>query len=173
MTQGTVSTAPPLRIPEPAECPPYRIEPGTPVSTAEETRAVAMAFFEAGKHENIEEMDAMVAPDATMWFAGSGCIDRSKWGPAHNDPDRPKATFVRVEFKSLLVEGDKAVLEMLTERIWPGGAYLKYHSIHLWVSQGKIISLRQYSRDARPAKEAGPKAQPQSLRGMGGAGQPA
>jgi ketosteroid isomerase-like protein len=113
-----------------------------------------MKFYEAGKREDVEEMDATIAVDATMWFAGHGCVDRSKWGPAHSGRDRPTATFVRVELKSLLVEGDKAVLEMITEKIWPGGGYLKFHSIHLWVSQGKIVALRQYIVDANPPREA-------------------
>jgi ketosteroid isomerase-like protein len=155
MTASDPATRPD-RIPEPPECPLYGIEPGTPISTPEETRAAVMAFFEAGKRENVEEMDATMAPDATMWFAGYGCVDRSKWGPAHYTADRPKATFVRVELQSLLIEGDKAVLEMITERVSAGGSYLRYHSIHLWVSRGKIVSVRQYSVDARPAGEPGP-----------------
>jgi ketosteroid isomerase-like protein len=145
-----------VRIPEPPECPLYRIKSGTPVSTPEETRAAALAFYEAGRRENVEEMDATMAADATMWFAGFGCVDRSRWGPAHYTPDRPRPTFVRVEMKSLLIEGDRAILEMITEQAWPGGGYLKYHSIHLWVSGGKIVSVRQYSVDARPLSEAGP-----------------
>jgi hypothetical protein len=144
------------RIASPPECPPYRVKPGTPVSTPEETRAAAMAFVEAGKRGNVEEMDATMTPDATMWFAGFGCVDRSQWGPAHYAHDHGPPTFVRVELTSLLVEGDRAVLEMITEQAWPGGGYLKFHSIHLWVSQGKIVSLRQYSADARPLNDSGP-----------------
>jgi hypothetical protein len=147
----------PLRFSEPPDCAPYLLASGTPVSTPAETRAVALAFFAAGKRENVEEMDATIALDATMWFAGVGCIDRSKWGPAHYAADRPKATYVRVELKSLLIEGDRAVLEMLTERSWPGGGYLKFHSIHLWVSQGKIVSLRQYSVDVSRRPDFGPE----------------
>jgi hypothetical protein len=154
--KDAAAAQPSVRIPEPPECQPYRVEPGTPVSTPEQTRAVAMAYYDAGKRQNVEEMDAMMTADAAMWFAGFGCVDRSKWGPAHYDPNRPKSSFVRVELKSLLVEGDKAVLEMITEQAWPGGGYLKFHSIHLWVSQGKIVSLRQYSVDARPLNEVGP-----------------
>jgi hypothetical protein len=137
------------RIAEAVDCPPYEIKPGTPVATPDETRAAAMMFFEAGKRESVEEMDATMAADATMWFAGHGCVDRSQWGPAHYLQDRSKTTFVRIELKSLLVERDKAVLEMITEKTWQGGGYLKYHSIHLQVSEGKIVSVRQYSVDAK------------------------
>jgi hypothetical protein len=154
------ATAPPapasVRIQEPPDCPPYRVKPGTPISTPAQTRKVAMQFYAAGKRENVQEMDSTMTADASMWFAGYGCVDRSKWAAAHYSEDRPKSTFVRVELKSLLVEGDKAVLEMLTEQAWPGGGYLKFHSIHLWVSNGKIISVRQYSVDAKPVANAGP-----------------
>jgi ketosteroid isomerase-like protein len=156
---GGASAAPPpasVRIPQPPDCPPYQVKPGTPVSTAEQTRAVAMSYYAAGKRENVEEMDAIMTPDATIWFAGYGCADRSKWASAHYDKGRPKSTFVGVELKSLLVEGDEAVLEMVTEQAWPGGGYLKYHSIHVRVSNGKIVSLRQYSVDAKPLNVTGP-----------------
>jgi len=145
-----------VRIPEPPDCPPYPIKPGTPVSTTEQTRAVAMAYYDAGERQDVEEMDAVMTPDAAMWFAGFGCVDRSQWGPAHYDDSRPKSTFVRVEFVSLMAEGDRAVLEMITEQAWPGGGYLKFHSIHMQVSLGKIVSLRQYSCDARPLSETSP-----------------
>jgi ketosteroid isomerase-like protein len=153
---GTSAAPASVRIPEPPDCPAYRVKAGTPISTARQTRAVAMAYYAAGKRENVEEMDATMAPDATLWFAGYGCVDRSKWASSHYSQDRPKSTFVRVELKSLLVEGDKAVLEMITEQAWPGGGYLKFHSIHVWVSNGKIVSLRQYSVDAKPLNDAGP-----------------
>jgi hypothetical protein len=145
-----------VRIPEPPECPPYPVKPGTPVSTPEQTRAAAMAYFDAGHRQNVEAMDKTMVPDAHLWYAGFGCADRSKFVAGHYDPKRPKSTFVRVQFKSLLVEGDKAVLEMVTEQAWPGGGYLKFHSIHLWVSQGKIVSLRQYSVDAKPPTATSP-----------------
>jgi hypothetical protein len=115
-----------------------------------------MAFYSAGHRAQVEEMNATMAPDATMWFAGYGCVDRSKWVAAHDASGRPKSTFVRADLTSLMVEGDKAVLEMVTEQAWPGGGYLKYHSIHLWVSNGKIVSVRQYSVDAKPLNDVGP-----------------
>ena len=153
---NTDTTPASVRIPSPPECPPYPVAAGVAVSTPDETRAAAMAYFEAGKRQNVEEMDATMAPDATMWFAGFGCVDRSQFGPAHYAHSRPPSTFVRVELTDLVVEGDKAVIEMITEQAWPGGGYLKFHSIHLWVSQGKIVSVRQYSVDAQPLPENGP-----------------
>jgi hypothetical protein len=159
---GPVTLPPAVRIARPPDCAPYRIKPGTPVSTPEQTRAVAMSYYAAGKRENVEEMDAIMTLDATLWFAGYGCADRSKWASAHYDKGRPKSTFVGVELTSLLVEGDKAVLEMVTEQAWPGGGYLKYHSIHVWVSEGKIVSLRQYSVDAKPIGQSGPMGRAQT-----------
>jgi hypothetical protein len=156
VSKGTAGDPKSVRIPEPAECKPYPVKPGTPVSTPEETRAAAMAYFDAGYRHNVEEMDKTMVPDAHLWYAGFGCADRTKVIAGHYDSSRPKSTFVRVEFKSLLVEGDKAVLEMVTEQAWPGGGYLKFHSIHLWVSQGKIVSLRQYSVDAKPLTAKSP-----------------
>ncbi len=151
-----------VRIPEPPECAPYPDKAGTPASTTEETRKAAMAYFEAGKRQNVEEMDATMAPDATMWFAGTGCVDRSQFGPAHYNHNRPPSTFKRVEFKGLTVEGDRAVLEMITEQAWPGGGYLKFHSIHLRVSQGRIVDVRQYSVDARPLDAPNPMGRPRA-----------
>lgn len=136
---------PSVRIPEPPECPPYVIAPGTPVSTPEQTRAAVMAFVEAGKRHDVEEMDSTMAPDATQWFAGSGCVDRTQWGPAHYANPHPPSDFIRVELTGLVVEGDRAALQMITEQAWPGGGYLRFSSIHVRVSNGKIVELRQYS----------------------------
>jgi ketosteroid isomerase-like protein len=140
---------PAVRIPAPPECPPYKVKPGTPVSTAAETRALMERYFALGKEQNVEKMDSLMAPDATIWFAGTGCFDRSQWGPMHYS-DRPASVYVGVEFVSLLVEGDHAVLAMSTEQAWPGGGYHKQHSIHAWVSGGKIVQIRQYSVDVKP-----------------------
>ena len=140
---------PAVRIPSPPECPPYKVKPGTPVSTAAETRAVLMQYFNLGKQHEVEKMFAVMAPDATIWYAGTGCFDRSQWIPMHYG-NRPPSQYIGVDFVSLIVEGDHGVLEMSTEQAWPGGGYHKQHSIHAWVSGGKIVELRQYSVDVKP-----------------------
>lgn len=149
--------SPAVRISMPPDCAPYQVEPGAAVSTPEQTKEVALAYFAAGKRHDVEEMDAVMAEDATIWYAGSGCFDRTQWGPMHYANPHPPSEYIGVEMPSLIVEGDRAVMEMLTEQAWPGGGYLKFHSIHMWVSNGKIVSLRQYSVDAKPAANGSPE----------------
>ena len=146
---------PSVRIAEPPDCPAYHIKPGTPVSTSKQTRAAVLAYIDAGKRHDVEAMNKTMAPDATLWYAGTGCADRTKFVSSHNFP-HPPSTFVRVQPQSLIVEGDKAALLMITEQAWPGGGSLKFHSIHMLVSLGKIVSLRQYSVDALPLTQDSP-----------------
>src|ERR1700753_956905 len=66
---------PSVRIAEPPDCPAYHIKPGTPVSTSKQPRAAVLAYIDAGKRHDVEAMNKTMAPDATLWYAGTGCAD--------------------------------------------------------------------------------------------------
>jgi ketosteroid isomerase-like protein len=46
------------------------------------------------------------------------------------------------------VDGDRAAIEIELDTAWDGGAYQQNYHHAIQVSDGKIVSLRQYSRNA-------------------------
>jgi ketosteroid isomerase-like protein len=130
-------------------------------STTEETRAVALALFEASRRSGAgavhvevsgaEEIDALLAPDATWWIAGAGYVPRNLFVKAHElaaGGPPPEPTHFRMELVGLVVDGDRAAIEMELDTAWDGGEYKQNYHHAIQVSDGKIVSLRQYSRNA-------------------------
>lgn len=127
----------------------------------EETRSVALAFFEAVRRSGagavkVEtvgagEIDAMLAPDATWWIAGAGVIPRELFMKAHelrDGGDPPEPTHFRMDLVGLTVEGERAALEMDLDTAWDGGEYKQsYHHV-IRVVDGRIVELRQYQGNA-------------------------
>lgn len=105
----------------------------------EETRKVALALFEG--MESVEAMDALLASDADWWGVGAGTLDRSIFVPVHKPyVDRPEPTYRRTKLLGLVVEGERAAIEMEWEISWPD---VTYHHV-LIVRDGKIVSMRMY-----------------------------
>jgi ketosteroid isomerase-like protein len=130
-------------------------------STTEQTRAVALALFEASRRSGAgavfvevggpAEMDALLHPEATWWIAGAGFVPRSLFVKAHQlaaGGPPPLPTRFSMELVSLVVDGDRAAIEMALDTAWEGGEYQQNYHHAIQVSDGKIISLRQYSRNA-------------------------
>lgn len=130
-------------------------------STTEETRKVAQAFYEAATGGGGEAMDALLAPDATWWILGHGYRDRSKFlrtlqkaaeGMSADGPIEVLSS--RQDLISMVVEGDRAVIEFERDIQWQGGGYEQAYVLSLQVRDGLVIAFREYA-SATAAKKAG------------------
>jgi ketosteroid isomerase-like protein len=109
----------------------------------EETRKVALALFEG--MESVEAMDALLASDADWWGVGAGTLDRSIFVAVHKPyVDRPEPTYRRTKLLGLVVEGERAAIEMEWEISWPDVTYHQFYHHVLIVRDGKIVSMRMY-----------------------------
>jgi ketosteroid isomerase-like protein len=116
-----------------------------------ETRKVALALFEG--MESVEAMDALLASDADWWGVGAGTLDRSIFVPVHKPyVDRPEPTYRRTKLLGLVVEGERAAIEMEWEISWPDVTYHQFYHHVLIVRDGKIISMRMYRDPNEGAK---------------------
>lgn len=110
---------------------------------SEATRKVALALFEG--MESVEAMDALLAPDAEWWGIGVGNLDRSIFVPVHKPyVDRPEPTYRRTKLLGLIVDGERAAIEMEWEISWPDVTYHQFYHHVLIVRDGKIQSMRMY-----------------------------
>lgn len=116
-----------------------------------ETRRVALALFAA--MEDIAAMDSLIAPDATLWTLGAGYLNRADFYPIHRPYiERPEPTFRRTILHGLIVQGDRAAIEMEWEISWPDVTYHQYYHHVLIVHDGLIQSLRLYQDPIEGAK---------------------
>ena len=110
----------------------------------ESTREIALALFNS--IADIEAQDALLAPDAKLWVVGTGELDRSKFVEVHKPYlDRPAPISSRPTLHGLVVEGERAAIEMEWEVSWPDLTYHQYYHHVLIVRDGKICSMRMYS----------------------------
>jgi ketosteroid isomerase-like protein len=130
-------------------------------STTEETRKVAQAFYVAATEGGAEAMDALLSPDASWWILGHGPRDRSKFlstlakaaeGMASQGPI--KLISSRNDLLALVADGDCATVEFERDIQWEGGGYQQNYVLSLRVSDGTVVSLREYASGAA-AKAAG------------------
>ncbi|MDB5688122.1 MAG: hypothetical protein JWR77_2711 [Rhizorhabdus sp.] len=130
-----------------------------------ETRAVALALFEG--MESVEAMDALLAPDAEWWGIGVGPLDRSHFVPVHKPyVDRPEPLSRRTKLLGLIVDGERAAIEMEWEIAWADVTYHQFYHHVLIVRNGKIQSMRMYLDTAEGAKLFD---SPEDTRAMAGA----
>ena len=112
-------------------------------AVSEATRKVALALFEG--MESVEAMDALLASDADWWGIGAGKLDRSIFVPVHKPyVDRPEPTYRRTRLLGLIVDGERAAIEMEWEISWPDVTYHQFYHHVLIVRDGKIQSMRMY-----------------------------
>jgi ketosteroid isomerase-like protein len=130
-------------------------------STTEETRRVAEAFYEAATGGGAEAMDALISEDATWWILGHGYRDRSKFLATLQkaaEGMRADGPLTIVSSKNdliaLIADGDRAAIEFERDIVWEGGGYHQNYHIGLQVSDGMVVSLREYASGAA-AKGAG------------------
>jgi len=130
-------------------------------STTEETRKVAEAFYEAATGGGAEAMDALISSEASWWILGHGYRDRSKFlatlqkAAEGMQADGPlKIISANNELLALIADGDRAAIEFERDIVWEGGGYHQNYHVALQVSDGKVVSLREYASGAA-AKEAG------------------
>lgn len=115
------------------------------------TRKVALALFEG--MESVDAMDALIARDAEWWGVGAGALDRSIFVPVHKPyVDRPEPTYRRTKLLGLVVEGERAAIEMEWEISWPDVTYHQFYHHVLIVRDGKIQSMRMYHDQNEGAK---------------------
>lgn len=120
-------------------------------ATSEETRRVAIALFEA--MEDIPAMDALIAPDATIWALGDGYFDRADFLAIHKPyMDRPEPVARRTKLHGLVVDGERAAIEMEWEISWPDVTYHQFYHHVLIVRDGLIRSMRLYQDPVMGAK---------------------
>jgi ketosteroid isomerase-like protein len=118
---------------------------------SEETRRVALALFEA--IEDIAAMDALIAPDATVWALGGGYLNRADFLAIHKPyMDRPAPIARRTTLHGLMVDGERAAIEMEWEISWPDVTYHQFYHHVLTVRDGKIQSMRLYQDPIEGAK---------------------
>lgn len=109
----------------------------------EATRKVALALFES--IEDVDAMDDLLAPDATLWAVGAGPLDRASFRDANQAYlDRPEPLFRRTRLIGLVVDGETAAIEMEWEISWPDITYHQFYHHVLTVRDGKIQSMRMY-----------------------------
>lgn len=119
--------------------------------TSEETRRVALELFE--KMEDIAAMDALIAPDAELWTLGYGTMNRADFYPIHKPYiDRPEPTYRRTTLHGLIVDGERAAIEMEWEISWPDVTYHQYYHHVLIVRNGMIQSMRLYQNPIEGVK---------------------
>jgi ketosteroid isomerase-like protein len=130
-------------------------------STTQETRRVAEAFYQAATGGGAEAMDALISPDASWWILGHGPRDRSKFlstlqkAAEGMSADGPlKIISSQNDLIALIAEGDWAAIEFERDIVWEGGGYHQNYHLALRVSDGLVVSLREYASGAA-AKEAG------------------
>jgi ketosteroid isomerase-like protein len=130
-------------------------------SSTEETRRVAEAFYEAATGGGAQAMDALISSDASWWILGHGYRDRSKFlqtlqkaaeGMAANGPLKILST--KNDLIALIADGDRAAIEFERDIVWEGGGYHQNYHLALQVSDGMVVSLREYASGAA-AREAG------------------
>jgi ketosteroid isomerase-like protein len=106
-------------------------------------------------------MDGLLSPDAVWWILGHGFRDRSRFletlnkaaeGMSANGP--LEITSARNDLLALLADGDRAAIEFERDIVWDGGGYHQNYHLALQVSDGKVVSLREYASGAA-AKAAG------------------
>lgn len=115
----------------------------THAQITEETRQVALALFEG--MEDVDVMDSLIAEDAQWWGIGVGKLDRAFFRPSHQPYlDRPEPSYRRTKLHGLLVDGERAAIEMEWEISWPDVTYHQFYHHVLEVRDGKIISMRMY-----------------------------
>jgi ketosteroid isomerase-like protein len=120
---------------------------GKDSTTAAETRRVALALFAA--MEDIAAMDALIAPDATIWTPGAGYLNRADFYPIHAPYiARPEPISRSTKLHGLTVDGERAAIEMEWEISWPD---VTYHHV-LTVRDGKIQAMRLYQDPIEGAK---------------------
>ena len=119
--------------------------------TSQETRRVALALFAA--MEDIPAMDALLAPDATVWALGGGYLNCADFIAIHKPYiDRPQPTARRTTLHGLMVDGERAAIEMEWEISWPDVTYHQFYHHVLTVRDGKIQSMRLYQDPIEGAK---------------------
>ncbi|MCU1346917.1 MAG: hypothetical protein JWL70_3183 [Acidimicrobiia bacterium] len=106
-----------------------------------------------GEVSGAHEIDALLAPDATWWIVGVGNVPRNLFMKAHElvAEEPPVPTSLRFDLVNLVVEGDRAAIEMEIDTTWDGGEYRNNYHHSIKVSDGLITELRQY-QGAAPAK---------------------
>jgi ketosteroid isomerase-like protein len=116
-----------------------------------DTRRVALALYEG--MEDVQVMDSLIAPDADLWVNGAGKLDRKEFVAVHKAyTDRPPPTSRRTALHGLIVDGERAAIEMEWEISWPDITYHQYYHHVLIVRQGKIASMRMYQDMAEGAR---------------------
>lgn len=119
--------------------------------SSEETRRVALALFDV--IEDIPAMDALIAPDATIWALGGGYLNRADFLAIHQPYiDRPEPLSRRTKLHGLIVDGERAAIEMEWEISWPDVTYHQFYHHVLIVRDGKIQSMRLYQDPVEGAK---------------------
>jgi ketosteroid isomerase-like protein len=106
-------------------------------------------------------MDALISKDASWWILGHGYRDRSKFLPTlqkaadgMNANGPLKILSATNELIALIADGDRAAIEFERNMVWEGGGYHQNYHLALQVSDGMVVSLREYASGAA-AKEAG------------------
>ena len=119
-------------------------EPTEKAKTTEATRELALTFYDL--MADIVALDKLIAPDAKLWVVGTGELDRSKFVEVHKPLlDRPEPLSSRTVLHGLVVEGERAAIEMEWEASWPDLTYHQFYHHVLMVRDGKICSMRMYS----------------------------
>ncbi len=108
-----------------------------------------------GEVSGAHEIDALLHPDATWWILGAGYVPRNLFMKAHElvAEEPPTPTFLRFDLVGLVVEGDRAAIEMEIETTWDGGEYRNQYHHAIKVSDGLIMELRQYQGSSKGARK--------------------
>ena len=108
------------------------------------TLKAAMGFAKG----TVEEQDALLAPDALFWALGIGYLNRDQYVAMHkpgSGPARGKPTSYKQTINNVIVQGDKAAIDMDKLVVWPDFTYDQHYSIIYQVQNDKICLLKIFS----------------------------
>lgn len=126
-------------------CKPSPALTGAALEKAEaETRRVALAFANG----SVDEQDRLLAPNTLFWALGVGYLDRAQYIAMHqpkSGPVKGKPTSARMTINHVLVDGDKADIDMEKYIVWPEFTYDQKYNILFQVQGGEICLLKIFS----------------------------
>ena len=113
-------------------------------SSTEESKAVALAYYEAMNSRDLDRIMGCYTEDATTWVLGSG-----PYAGTHSVTRALLGGFLesielRFTILSMIAEGDKVAIELESEGAMGGKPYVnRYHNL-IRVRDGRVAELSEY-----------------------------
>jgi hypothetical protein len=112
--------------------------------SAEESKAVARAYYEAMNSRDLDRILACYTEDATTWVLGTGAFAGTHPVSRGALSAFLESMSLRFTILSMIAEGDRVAVELESEGTLAGKPYSnRYHNLVI-VREGRVAQLKEY-----------------------------